>query len=817
MRRLAGTLGTGFALLLLAGGVRGEVLEELEVRAEGPDAVVRVKFAARVQYLRHAPLQRASLVEISFQFVSGARESNIEEHRALRGRGSLPNVRVTYPVQVGSPIKRLKVEFSREVEFLIGAGQDNRELEIVIIGAGKDAQAARSAPPAPPAPFAITLQTFPTADMSAAPPLPAAFQNFSVFSSQSVRNGRTEHELNLGYFQTREQAERARRQLAQRFPNARVIDLAQRRGDTLRATAEAGAPSLAVPPAVPKPPLPPLPALPKPQLAAPKTDVDRQAAELMTSGRGALEQSKPQEALEAFNQLLILPPNRYSQDAQELVGVAREALGELTKAKAEYQLYLRLFPEGEGAKRVRERLARLESAPAEAAAAAQAPARPAVRTVFGSVSQFYYGGRSKIQTAFNTPVTPDRETISTTDLQSLVSSVDLNGRFRSAESDTRLVFRDTYTHNYREDDRNFNRLNAAYYDFRGIQSSISARLGRQTGLNGGIPARFDGAYGGFNVSSKWRLNAAAGSPVEYPDIDSKRRFYGLSLDFENLAERWYGNLFAVHQSVDGILDRRAVGTELRYLQGKNSVYTLFDYDTSYKEPNIVMLQGTFVTAGGTTLNALFDRRRAPTLSTTNAGLGQPTSSIRTLLETVSEEALRQQALDITAKATQALLGFTTPVHPKWQLGFDWRLTNVGALPATEVNGISIPAQPATGDIKSYVAQAIGSQLYSRGDINVFSVTYLTSPNFRGHLFSYNNVSKLFERWTIEPSLRYYEQTDTFDVRLRRLTPGLRLTYRLGGSVYLESEYSQERSQTRSDVQEEETVRHFGYVGYRVDF
>ena len=135
----------------------------------------------------------------------------------------------------------------------------------------------------------------------------------------------------------------------------------------------------------------------------------------------------------------------------------------------------------------------------------------------------------------------------------------------------------------------------------------------------------------------------------------------------------------------------------------------------------------------------------------------------------------------------------------------------------EVNGISIPAQPATGDIKSYVAQAIGSQLYSRGDINVFSVTYLTSPNFRGHLFSYNNVSKLSERWTIEPSLRYYEQTDTFDVRLRRLTPGLRLTYRLGGSVYLESEYSQERSQTRSDVQEEETVRHFGYVGYRVDF
>jgi len=74
-----------------------------------------------------------------------------------------------------------------------------------------------------------------------------------------------------------------------------------------------------------------------------------------------------------------------------------------------------------------------------------------------------------------------------------------------------------------------------------------------------------------------------------------------------------------------------------------------------------------------------------------------------------------------------------------------------------------------------------------------------------------------EHWTLEPSVRYYTQKDTFDVRLKRLTPGLRVTYRLGGSVSLESEYSQERSHTVSALQEEDTVRHFWYLGYRVDF
>lgn len=72
------------------------------------------------------------------------------------------------------------------------------------------------------------------------------------------------------------------------------------------------------------------------------------------------------------------------------------------------------------------------------------------------------------------------------------------------------------------------------------------------------------------------------------------------------------------------------------------------------------------------------------------------------------------------------------------------------------------------------------------------------------------------RLDLEPSLRYYTQKDTFEVRLTRLTPLLRLTYRVRERITLEGEFAWEKSRTVSPVQQENTVRQFWYIGYRVD-
>jgi hypothetical protein len=657
--------------------------------------------------------------------------------------------------------------------------------------------------------------------MRRASPVPGEFAQYDVMVSQAQRNGRTEYDLLLGYFPSSAAAQQARQRLLRRYPLAEVIDFGEDRPAPPQVAA--------IPPTAPVKPVPvapppkaparpavaaplPLPAPTAPSIPAISTaEVESRAAELAASARAALDAGNQALATEQLNQLLMLPPNRQSRVAQELAGIARERAGDIAKARAEYELYLKLYPDGEGATRVRVRLAALAAAPA--ASAEPRPARAPARTVTGSLSQYYYGGRTKIETAFDTPTTVDRATFTTMDQSALVTNLDFTLRNRSESSDSRFVLRDTNSASFLEGQGSYNRLTAAYYEYRGLQNPLSARIGRQTGLTGGLPQRFDGAIAGYGIAPKWRLNAAAGVPVEYPQIDSDRQFWATNLEYENLANAWSGNFFFVDQHSDGLLDRRAVGTEVRYFKGGASLFSLLDYDTSYKEWNVTMVQGTWQTEKRTTINLLFDRRKAPTLTTTNAIFGQGTTSIETLLKTLSPEQIRQQARDVTATATQALIGFTTPVAEKWQAGADARLTNVGALPSVVVNGIVIPAQPATGNIYSYNLQAIGTNLYSGRDTSVYSLTYLTGPTQDGYLLSYNNLSALGS-WTLEPSLRYYTQEDNQAITLERWTPGLRLSYRVRESLALEAEFTWEKTRTIGPGSRDDTSRGFFYVGYR---
>ena len=79
----------------------------------------------------------------------------------------------------------------------------------------------------------------------------------------------------------------------------------------------------------------------------------------MDSASVALKQGQASVAVETLNQLLNLPPNQQSQAAQELIGEAREKNGEYAKARVEYELYLKLYPDAPDAKQVKIRLAKL--------------------------------------------------------------------------------------------------------------------------------------------------------------------------------------------------------------------------------------------------------------------------------------------------------------------------------------------------------------------------------------------------------------------------------------------------------------------------
>ena len=94
---------------------------------------------------------------------------------------------------------------------------------------------------------------------------------------------------------------------------------------------------------------------------------------MLAQGKEALARQDYDSAIALLNRILNLPPNGASQEAQELIGQVREALGSNDRARAEYQLYLKLYPDGDGAARVRERLAALDLPEAQAVAGGRAP------------------------------------------------------------------------------------------------------------------------------------------------------------------------------------------------------------------------------------------------------------------------------------------------------------------------------------------------------------------------------------------------------------------------------------------------------------
>lgn len=829
------------------------ILDEPESLTEGSDAVVRVHFDVRVQYQRHAPTGTADLVEVYFQIVAGnpTQGPGVEEQVSTPEHDRVPAVTISYPVQAqpsnAAQIKKIIVRFSKKVTFKVRGGPTDQSIDLVFPGlAGVAPPVSGAAGAVEKDRYAITLQTVPLDQQSELRPVPGRFQDYTVFTTRGWRGGTAVVELDMGYFDTQAEADKVRQSALREFPDATVFDAIERKAENLAKAAEG--PSVA-PPAAPEvapptPAPPPVVPAPAPEVApiteaappapeAPDTEIDKQARALMERARAALASGKNDEAIGLLNQLLLLPPNKFSQDAQELIGVARERAGQSELARKEYELYLKLFPNGEGATRVRQRLASLAPPPPQEAAAEVAPPPPQAPKygLTGSLAQYYYGGQTQVNTSFlNTPTTANQQTLTSTTQSALVSTVNLNGRYQEGSNDARLVLFDT-------NDKSFvggeapgtNRLDEAYVDYRNTSYGFTAKVGRQAGVTGGLIGRFDGAILGYDLSPQWRINVTGGVPVD-TIVNSNQNFEGIYVEGQNLWQHWSGDAFLMNQMADGLTDRRAIGGDVRYFDEVRTFYTMIDYDINFNELNAVTAQGTWQLPDQTSFALLFDDRKAPELLTSNAllsprltNLNPPITSLSQATQFFSESQLRDFAKDITASSKQFSLSVTRPIFTKWQATADVRLTNVGALPAITVQatpGVSntIPQQSGTGNVYTYDVIVSGTNLYSLRDVNSFVLSHLNGPQFSGNQIGYNNLTGLFKNeMTLEPSLQFYDENDSNGNHLTRITPGLRATYKVLKHLSIESQFLYERSKTTGRTENDTTSNAFYYIGYRYTF
>ncbi|MFA6041874.1 MAG: hypothetical protein WC733_10270, partial [Methylophilus sp.] len=458
-----------------------------------------------------------------------------------------------------------------------------------------------------------------------------------------------------------------------------------------------------------------------PKLKVPMPPANASAEQLLSSAKAAISEGEYDSSIEMLNRLLNMPPNKYSQEAQEQVGMARELNGDLAKAKLEYGLYLKVYPNSDGAKRVEQRLAGINAGkPVVSATIKPKKTFKSIdeKTVFGSVSQYYYGGRTLTDNKGSAPNTRN------TDQSALVTSLDVVGRWRHNQYDDKLVIRNQQTHKFLPGSRygDVNRLTSAYWDHEDKQLGFMTRVGRQPGNSQGILGRFDGLFGRYTLNDQYKITAVTGVPDDGPTstVQTNRHFYGSALEFSNANHNFSGNVYAIQQIADGLVERRAVGSELRYFKDSTSLFGLLDYDTIYKEVNIAMLQGNWIGFDDINFNALIDHRKTPILyaetAIRTAALGSNVTSVGDLRNLFSRDQIYNNTNTITADTDTLLFGATKQINLRWQLGGDVRLNRTSSTGFVFDNlGNVIPGTADTGVSYTYTGQAIGSNTLFKDD------------------------------------------------------------------------------------------------------
>jgi hypothetical protein len=819
-------LASVFAALTQQAGA--QTLDDVSVAIQGEDVVARVSFTGSVRLVQQSPLTPARFVQFQIELLAAdeaALTQRTAESRRVAATGTAPEFTLVLNAAPNMRVKQMTMQMSEVIQVRARQGSNPKTIDIVLVGKGRPRPASQVSDKR----YAIRLASGPANAIGNLPAVPSQFQNLEVFDTRSVVDGVSTFEVNLGYFSTEADAEAARKSLLGRFPAAVVMDISQRRAETLQSASVQRDEQPAVPAPQPGPAAQAaaptedkksagtpgqVPAEMQPPRAA-GAEVEARAAELMGLAKDAVSKGNTETAINRLNQLLLLPPNSTTQDAQEMIGLAWERSGNLARARIEYELYLKLFKTGEGAERVAQRLASMGAAPGKPdATPAAAPSEQAKRSdskYTGNVAQYYFGGKSRSQSLVNLAAGIDQSTLSKTTESALVTNVDLGARYATDASDTRAVFRGTGSANLSATSKVASILNAAYVDYRLKESGFGARVGRQSPINGGLLGMFDGVSATYPVREGVRVNLMGGVPANpLVSAPAEKLFAGM-VEADSITENLSGDIYVINQTTEGITNRRAIGIEARFSNERGSMYALLDYDQLFRAINAFSLQGSYQGAGQTTYTVLVDTRKAPSLQMTNALISSGATSLRTLLQTQTLESVIDSAKATTAQARQILFSVSRPISDKWQATGDLRASDIGALPAVG----DFEATPATGAQYGFSAQLTGSNIYSTRDINNFNMSYLSTPFFRGVQFAYNNLTGFNDnKVTLEPSIRLYLQRDDLGSRLTRISPGLRGTYNLSKRTSLMGEGFLEHSTNQGPTNNATTDSVFFYLGVR---
>lgn len=542
-----------------------------------------------------------------------------------------------------------------------------------------------------------------------------------------------------------------------------------------------------------------------------------EAKQLMDNANTMKRSNLFQAQAAMLRKLVSLPPNKLSQTALLTLGQLEEQLGEFAKARTDYLSYITLYPNAKDVELARANLMRMVMATyvPEKSTPEKLVAEDKLIT-FGGFSQNFYRGLSRID---NTLPVVSSSNIS--DQSQLVSTLDLTSMKRSATAETRMVFRDTFSANFLRGAGSNNFLDAAYVEQGTNDQSYYYGLGRQTGSPGGLPSRFDGAWLGHNFNDAWRINGTLAQPTRVAgNTEEAKILAAINVTLTRQPGEWSGNTYLISQRVGKTMDKRAVGVEAHYYDGKRNHAVLMEYDTLFKAPNFGSFQGNWITADNDNYTLLLDHRRSPSLQASNALLRElPNQTLAGL--GLSADTLHTNALLASPIINQLNVGLTHPYSSRLKFGGDIKVTNTTSYEAYDaVKAPLLPRTvfPRTGS-STFSAQLIGNNLLFDNDLGVASTSYTNASTYQAKLLSFSQVATFKKDWRLDISLQLYAQKNELDTDgdLTRITPTFKVNYQMRPAQNLEFGAGIEQSHITTPTIDSKIRRKFFNLGYRWDF
>jgi hypothetical protein len=557
--------------------------------------------------------------------------------------------------------------------------------------------------------------------------------------------------------------------------------------------------------------------------AASQQAADKNVDLLMAKARQAITFGNNTGAIDMLRRILQMPENVHTRDANELLGLALERDNQIPRANFEYKKYLKRYPEGEGASRVQQRLAALRDLrpqPKRRLRVSNQSRKPDQFISFGRLSQFY--SEYYVDRELEGDAEAEEQELQQRILSTYLSS---KWRYRSDERVVQAELGVSHLRDYlagepgREDDKKSDMdIKRLYVDVEDKVYGYTARLGRQTTRNGGVFGTFDGAIVGYLVSPLWQISGLAGKPVLYSYSDAdlpEKSFIGLKADMESKDKEISSNLFFVRQMVDSILDRQAVGGDIRYAKQDISLFAMLDYDISYQSLNLFNVRFGWNYTKASKLNLSYNRRNL--LYTSNMLNNSGASTVEELLDSGlwTESKIRDAAEDRTPVNETLTVGNTHQFHKDLQLSFDVSMFRTSAV-RTVTDPVLITGYDASGNQYLYTLQWVSSNTFIERDLYMLGLRHSDFASYRDSSLYLNSRVPLFVKW--RPGFRLNiskRDSETYGEQLT-ISPLVNVDYRAGKAISLEAELGFEFVEKRKETETDE-VRKRLRIGYNYTF